>query len=228
MNMEHLSTFFGMSTVSVLHSLLPTHWLPFSVVGRAHGWTLGKTLLITAVGGTCHVISTTLLGWTAATMATAVLSEESIHMMASMLLVVMGLVYILQFRFGCGHHHHHRATNHSVERMAIIGLILVPTLSPCATTLPVFLTAASSDDKSEFLVLAGLLWCSTLSVMLVLVSLSYVGVARLKGAVFEGISRYDKLAVGSCLCVVGVLTQLTHHHDGDGHEHAHAHAHGHL
>jgi hypothetical protein len=64
-------------------------------------------------------------------------------------------------------------------------------------------------------------------VMLVLVSLSYVGVARLKGAVFEGISRYDKLAVGSCLCVVGVLTQLTHHHDGDGHEHAHAHAHGH-
>jgi len=48
--------------------------------------------------------------------------------------------------------------------MAIIGLILVPTLSPCATTLPVFLTAASSDDKSEFLVLAGLLWCSTLSV----------------------------------------------------------------
>eukprot|EP00976_Prorocentrum_cordatum_P036569 744102-Prorocentrum_minimum.AAC.1 len=79
--MEHLYTFFGMSTVSVLHSLLPTHWLPFSVVGRAHGWTLGKTLLITAAGGTCHVISTTLLGWTAATMANAVFSEETIHMM---------------------------------------------------------------------------------------------------------------------------------------------------
>eukprot|EP00240_Pyramimonas_obovata_P007185 CAMPEP_0118937564 /NCGR_PEP_ID=MMETSP1169-20130426/23157_1 /TAXON_ID=36882 /ORGANISM="Pyramimonas obovata, Strain CCMP722" /LENGTH=177 /DNA_ID=CAMNT_0006881237 /DNA_START=520 /DNA_END=1053 /DNA_ORIENTATION=+ len=149
-------------------------------------------------------------------MANAVFSEETIHMMASGLLVLMGVAYIMQYRLGCGgHRHSHHSHDHSVERMAIIGLILVPTLSPCATTLPVFLTAASSNDRMEFVVLAVLLLCSTLTVMLTLVTLSYLGVARLKGAAIEGISRYDKLAVGSCLCLVGVLTQLTHHHDHD-------------
>lgn len=224
-NFEHFSTFLGMSSVSVLHSLLSTHWLPFSVVGRAHGWTLGKTLLITAAGGFCHVLSTTLLGWTAATMATAVLSEESIHSMASGLLIVMGLVYMLQFYLGWGaHHHHHHAKNSHVERMAVLGLILVPTLSPCATTLPVFLTAASSKDRVEFMVLSLLLLGSTLTVMLTLVTLSFLGAATLKKAAFEGISRYDKVVVGSILCLVGVITQLTHHHD---HDHEHGHDHGH-
>lgn len=45
---EGLAALLGMSSVSLLHSLLPTHWLPFSVVGRAHGWSLSKTLLISA------------------------------------------------------------------------------------------------------------------------------------------------------------------------------------
>ncbi|KAK3241183.1 hypothetical protein CYMTET_49029 [Cymbomonas tetramitiformis] len=214
MNYENVSTFFGMSTVSVLHSLLPTHWLPFSVVGRAQNWTLGKTLLITAAGGFCHVVSTTLLGLTAATMANVFLSEESIHSMASILLIIMGLIYILQFSLGMGGHSHHHHPN--MERVAVAGLILVPTLSPCATTLPVFLTAASSAD---FLVLSVLLLASTLTVMLTLVTLSFLGVAHIKKSYFEGISRYDKVMVGTCLCVIGVLTQFFHHHDGDGHDH---------
>eukprot|EP00241_Pyramimonas_parkeae_P011139 CAMPEP_0114261202 /NCGR_PEP_ID=MMETSP0058-20121206/20985_1 /TAXON_ID=36894 /ORGANISM="Pyramimonas parkeae, CCMP726" /LENGTH=226 /DNA_ID=CAMNT_0001376669 /DNA_START=87 /DNA_END=767 /DNA_ORIENTATION=+ len=206
-----------MSTVSVLHSLLPTHWLPFSVVGRAHGWTLSKTLLVTAAGGFCHVMSTTLLGWTAATMASAVLSEEAIHSMASGLLVLMGLIYTFQFWRGARGHHHHHHHGHNAERLAVVGLILVPTLSPCATTLPVFLTAAGSNDHAAFAVLAALLLASTLTVMLTLVTLSYLGAATLKKTAFEGISRYDKLVVGVILVVVGVATQLAHHHDHDIH-----------
>lgn len=46
----------------------------------------------------------------------------------------------------------------------MVGLILVPTLSPCATTLPVFLTAAGSNDHAAFAVLAALLLASTLTV----------------------------------------------------------------
>ena len=48
--------------------------------------------------------------------------------------------------------------------MAIVGLIVVPALTPCATTLPVFLTAASSNDRQAFLVLSLLLLGSTLTV----------------------------------------------------------------
>eukprot|EP00959_Pyramimonas_sp_CCMP1952_P273044 5707452-Pyramimonas_sp.AAC.2 len=52
-----------------------------------------------------------------------------------------------------------------------------------------------------------------MQVMLVLVTLSYLGAARLKGAAFDVISRYDKLAVGSILCLVGVLTQVMYKSD---------------
>lgn len=41
-----LSTIGGIATVSLLHSFIPTHWLPFSIVGRAQKWTLSRTLLV--------------------------------------------------------------------------------------------------------------------------------------------------------------------------------------
>lgn len=43
---EDLSTIGGIATVSLLHSFIPTHWLPFSVVGRVQKWTLSRTLLV--------------------------------------------------------------------------------------------------------------------------------------------------------------------------------------
>jgi hypothetical protein len=43
---EQLSTIGGIATVSTLHAFIPTHWLPFSVVGRAQKWSLGTTLLV--------------------------------------------------------------------------------------------------------------------------------------------------------------------------------------
>jgi hypothetical protein len=43
---EELSTIGGIATVSLLHSFIPTHWLPFSIVGRAQKWTLSRTLIV--------------------------------------------------------------------------------------------------------------------------------------------------------------------------------------
>ena len=43
---EDLSTIGGIATVSLLHSFIPTHWLPFSIVGRAQKWTLSRTILV--------------------------------------------------------------------------------------------------------------------------------------------------------------------------------------
>lgn len=45
-SVKNLSTIGGIATVSMLHSFIPTHWLPFSIVGRAQKWTLARTLLV--------------------------------------------------------------------------------------------------------------------------------------------------------------------------------------
>ena len=89
-----------------------------------------------------HVISTALLGITAITMADTIAGEETVHKLASLLLVFLGGSYILLFLGGKGGHNH--SHNQPMEKMAVAGLVLVPALSPCATTLPVFLAVGNS------------------------------------------------------------------------------------
>lgn len=43
---EDLAKIGVIATVSLLHSFIPTHWLPFSIVGRAQKWSLSRTLFV--------------------------------------------------------------------------------------------------------------------------------------------------------------------------------------
>jgi hypothetical protein len=214
--LDEFTTIGGIATVSVLHSFIPTHWLPFSIVGRAQKWSITRTLLVTAFGAVCHVISTSVLGLVAIKMANTIAGEETVHKLASLLLLVLGGSYIGLFILGKGGHGH--SHTHNMEKYAVAGLILLPALSPCATTLPVFL--AVGDSSSSALLLAiGVLLVSTLTVMCSLVALSFYGASQLK---FHWIERNDKILVGVVLCFVGFLTFFFHHHEhGDlaGHSH---------
>ncbi|KAK8963521.1 hypothetical protein KSP40_PGU004624 [Platanthera guangdongensis] len=211
---EDLSKIGGIATVSLLHSFIPTHWLPFSIVGRAQKWTLTRTLLVTALGAVLHVVSTSLLGIAAVTMANTIAGEETVHRLASLLLVLLGGSYVLLFAFGKGGHSH--SHNHPMEKMAVAGLVLVPALSPCATTLPVFLTVGNSSSMMVLVIIV--LLFSTITVMTSLVALSFYGASQIK---FHWVEHYDKLLVGSVLCLVGILTFIFHDHDGEDYQHNH-------
>lgn len=77
-------------------------------------------------------------------MANTIAGEETVHQLASLLLIVLGGGYIISHVLGKrGHSHSH---NHPMEKMAVAGLVLVPALSPCATTLPVFLAVGNSSS----------------------------------------------------------------------------------
>eukprot|EP00898_Chlorokybus_atmophyticus_P007178 jgi/Chlat1/7461/Chrsp6S07467 len=248
---EELSTLGGMAMVSVLHSLMPTHWLPFVAVGRAQQWKLPTTLAVTAAGAIGHTVSTSVLGLVAAGAAQSLFPEQIVHGFASALLVLMGLSYVYQWATGrhsshCGHTHlptsilangklstpqndngkgdgkdGKESDQPQMSRMAVLGLVMVPTLTPCATTLPMFLAVSDNPDGSLILLCLVLLVC-TLSVMTTLVALSSLGASRLK---LDFMSRgADKLLVGVCLILVGFATVLLHDHShhhraDDGHQH---------
>lgn len=101
-------------------------------------------LCAAAFGAVLHVLSTSLLGITAITMANTIAGEDTVHKLASLLLVVLGGSYVLLFISGKGGHSH--SHNQPMEKMAVAGLVLVPALSPCATTLPVFLAVGNSSS----------------------------------------------------------------------------------
>nr|ABI49503.1 Glycosyl hydrolases family 17 protein [Solanum demissum] len=162
-----------------------------------------------AFGAVLHVISTSILGITAITITNTIAGEESVHKLASLLLIVLGGSYIILFLCGKGGHSH--SHNQPMEKMAVAGLVLVPALSPCATTLPVFLAVGNSSSMMVLAIIV--LLFSTITVMTSLVALSFYGASQLK---FHWVECYDKLLVGSVLSLVGILTLIFHDHDHEG------------
>ncbi len=49
-------------TVAFFHAAIPTHWLPFVLVGRARAWSRSKVMVVTLAAGLGHVLLTSLLG----------------------------------------------------------------------------------------------------------------------------------------------------------------------
>ena len=44
-----------------LHAALPTHWLPFVLVGRAQRWTLPRMLGAVTAAGLAHIVTTAIV-----------------------------------------------------------------------------------------------------------------------------------------------------------------------
>jgi len=95
-------------TVAFLHAAVPTHWLPFVAAARAQRWNPAKTLVVTGVAGSGHVLFTTALGVLVAWGGIAFNARWSraFPIIAGTALVLVGLFYLLrQLKSGHGHVH---------------------------------------------------------------------------------------------------------------------------
>ena len=108
--------------VAFLHAAIPTHWLPFVVAARAQRWNSPKTLVVTGVAGSGHVLFTTALGVLVAWGGIALNARWSraFPIIAGAALVLVGLLYLVrQLKGGqghvhlFGHHSHHEQDAHS-------------------------------------------------------------------------------------------------------------------
>ena len=61
--------------VAFFHSAIPTHWLPFVLTARVQEWSRSKTIAVTALAGSGHVLVTAALGL-AITLFGAAISES--------------------------------------------------------------------------------------------------------------------------------------------------------
>jgi nickel/cobalt transporter (NicO) family protein len=109
-------------TVAFLHAAIPTHWLPFVVAARAQRWNPAKTLVVTGVAGSGHVLFTTALGVLVAWGGIALNARWSraFPIIAGTALVFVGFFYLVrQLKGGHGHvhlfggHSHHEPDAHS-------------------------------------------------------------------------------------------------------------------
>jgi hypothetical protein len=187
--------------VAFLHAALPTHWLPFVLVGRAQKWSTGRTLGVTLLAGLGHVGLTIALGLGLVVAGLALEPKLGglFHWVVGGLMVAVGLFYIAR-----GRHNHalpeagRRA--YGSDRAAIIALVTLLTLSPCEAFLPYYL-AGMQHGWQAFLVLSAVLMAATSAGMLIFTSLSLAGFKRLG---LQWVERYEETILGVALILVGL------------------------
>ena len=104
-------------SVAFLHAAIPTHWLPFVLVGRARGWSREKTVAVTIAAGVCHVVLTSALGLAIAWFGFELNATIGgvFPWIAGAILAGIGIYYLWRQFSGAGicHHHPPGSTHHA-------------------------------------------------------------------------------------------------------------------
>ncbi len=145
----------GTLTISILHALIPSHWIPILAFEKKFNWTRQQPFRITIISALAHALSTVLLG-----IAIGLLSFEiSEHfeyitkIISSLILIVLGFVFIIRH-----HHHNHFHLHHEGElqqlsaKKVITVLVAGMFLAPCLEIEGYFILAGSAGIKYIFLV----------------------------------------------------------------------------
>jgi nickel/cobalt transporter (NicO) family protein len=163
-------------SISLLHAAIPNHWLPIVAIGRKSGWTTGKTVRITMLAGSAHALSTiliglgvSLIGWRLGAWV-----EVFSHVLAPLLLIGLGLLFIYRHYFHRHFHLHGEIKGELSERQLIIALATAMFLSPCLEIGAFFLMAGTYGASAVF-ALSGLYFITTVGGMAVWVWLVWHG-----------------------------------------------------
>ena len=209
-----LSLLGGGFAAAFLHAALPTHWLPFVLVGRAQGWDLKRTLGTAAIAGLAHIGSTALVGTliVAAGLALDRWIEGLLPHLSAVLLFLFGAFYLaramLKPAVTAGGPDLIDDTPTTVSNSAAFwGLIALMALSPGEVLLPLYLSAATEGVG----VLALLTLAFALGTVLGMVLLTAAARAGFSILKLERWARYEGAILGVALIALGLLV-VTHQH----------------
>jgi len=146
------------------HAVLPDHWVPLAVLGRARRYPLTKVARLSGLAGVAHVLLSIVLG--AVIIAVGLQFRSSVSSaqdaIIGCLLIATGIGFGVLQATGRGHHHDHDHDHHhdhdhdhrhmradpdagrGVRRLAAIMVPFGAAASPDLTILPVFLAATTA------------------------------------------------------------------------------------
>lgn len=203
----------GGFVTAFLHAALPTHWLPFVLVGRAQGWRLAMVLVAVAVAGLAHIASTALVGTLIVGLGLALDPWLGGHLktVAALVLFALGGWYLWRaWRRPAAEVQDDGVapSRPSVrDRTAFLGLVATLAVTPGEVLLPFYLSQAGAGLGT----LTGLTIMFALGTVLgmaVFTCLAWLGWSVLR---LERWARYEGAALGLALIAVGLLVLLLRH-----------------
>jgi len=105
------------AATAAFHTLIPDHWLPFVLVGRARGWSARTTAAVSGLSALVHTVLSLALGLAALLLGQTVAHSvgERLERGSGVLLVVFGSAYALWAWRKGGHFHPGGALLHASD-----------------------------------------------------------------------------------------------------------------
>lgn len=193
-----------------LHAALPTHWLPFVLVGRAQRWALDRVMAAVIAAGLAHVAVTAAVGAliVAAGLALDQWISGVLPHLSAILLFAFGGFYLarsLARRPRLADGPAAEAPGPTVSHAAAFGaLIATMALSPGEVLLPFYLNQAEAGLAA----LTGLTLAFALGTVLGMALFTLLARAGWSVLRLERWARYEGAVLGLALIAVGLLVVL--------------------
>jgi len=205
-----LSLLGGGFVAAFLHAALPTHWLPFTLVGRAQGWRPSRILAVVATAGLAHIIATAAVGAliVAAGLALDRWIEGLLPHLAAVLLFLFGAFYLTRAMLRRAAPPDAAPPPAAVsDKAAVWGLVAMMAVSPGEVLLPIYLSTAP-QGLGALALLTLMFALGTVAGMTVFTALASAGASILR---LERWARYEGAVLGAALIVLGLIV-ATHQH----------------
>lgn len=199
-----ISIITGSLIISLLHALIPNHWLPVLAIGKKEGWTLGETSRITLISGLSHVVSTVIIGLLLGLIGEELAEhlDDFTHVIAPSILILLGLYFIRQHY----KHHHFQVEKKNLEKKTkssiITALVIAMFLSPCLEIEAYFLLAGTKGWYMMALI-AIMYSVITIAGMLIWVRIVYKGLLKLNWHKWE---HNAGIITGLTLVITGIIS----------------------
>ena len=216
------------ASIAFLHTILgPDHYIVFTAMGKARGWSLPKTLRVTVLCGIGHVLSSVIIGAVGLMLGAQLLSLESIEGLrgdvAGWALLAFGLMYLAWGLRQAGRthrhthihahddlvhvheHNHHRDHLHvhdEPSRTSITpwAIFIIFVLGPCEALIPLFMYPAAQQSGWLVVAVAVVFGLVTLMTMVAAVALTTAGLNRLK---LPALGRWEHAVAGASVAACG-------------------------
>lgn len=208
MILDSIELFISVLSISVLHAILPNHWLPVVAISRQLGWDGRKTAGVTMLAALAHSLSTVIIG---IFLALGGMTLDGIlpyfKYIAAGILIALGILFVWRHQH---HMHFHlrelKLTEHTNMSVIIGSLLLAMFLSPCLEVGALFLVAGTSGMALTLII--ALIYTVTSAIGMTL--FAWMATHGLKKMDWHKLEHNSGLISGIILILTGVMFIFAH------------------
>ncbi len=200
--------FIGTLVISILHALIPSHWLPLVSLAKVQKWSQKETVKVSLYLALAHVLSTVILGIALGGIFFAFQQMyEGLHWIGPIVLILSGFFFMYRHHT----HHHFHIDNHMMDqtktrKQVIYALMAFMFLSPCLEIEAYFLNASYYG------------WWFLFSCVVLYIVITMIGTLIWVSIAFKGMQRINShkwehnagIITGVIMVITGILSFFLH------------------